>query len=105
MRRIAREAVEDLDRENVRLAELRFSPHFLCEPGGLDWDGAMDAVVAGVHEAVRSWSGDCVDVRQLVALIRETYGDRGYARLYQREVLQADEGCDFDFLRSQPERD
>ena len=25
--------------------------------------------------------------------------DRGYAYLYQREVLQADEGCDFRFLR------
>jgi dihydroxy-acid dehydratase len=24
---------------------------------------------------------------------------RGYARLYDRHVLQADEGCDFDFLR------
>ncbi|TCS63101.1 IlvD/Edd family dehydratase [Varunaivibrio sulfuroxidans] len=24
---------------------------------------------------------------------------RGYARLYRRSVLQADEGCDFDFLR------
>jgi dihydroxy-acid dehydratase len=24
---------------------------------------------------------------------------RGYARLYQREILQADEGCDFRFLR------
>jgi dihydroxy-acid dehydratase len=30
---------------------------------------------------------------------------RGYARLYRREVLQADEGCDFDFLRPQPERE
>jgi len=30
---------------------------------------------------------------------------RGYARLYRREVLQADEGCDFDFLRAQPQRD
>lgn len=30
---------------------------------------------------------------------------RGYARLYQREVLQADLGCDFDFLRSKPTRD
>ncbi len=29
---------------------------------------------------------------------------RGYARLYRREVLQADEGCDFDFLRAQPAR-
>ena len=24
---------------------------------------------------------------------------RGYARLYQQEILQADEGCDFGFLR------
>jgi dihydroxy-acid dehydratase len=24
--------------------------------------------------------------------------DRGYARLFQQSVLQADEGCDFDFL-------
>ena len=25
--------------------------------------------------------------------------DRGYARLYAQHVTQADEGCDFDFLR------
>ena len=25
---------------------------------------------------------------------------RGYARLYAEHVLQADQGCDFDFLRS-----
>src|ERR1041385_5258476 len=35
----------------------------------------------GVHEAVRSWSGDSVDVRQLVELVGDTFGDRGYARL------------------------
>jgi dihydroxy-acid dehydratase len=28
--------------------------------------------------------------------------ERGYARLYRREVLQADRGCDFDFLRKHP---
>lgn len=28
--------------------------------------------------------------------------ERGYARLFQGSVLQADEGCDFDFLRSGP---
>jgi dihydroxy-acid dehydratase len=27
---------------------------------------------------------------------------RGYARLYHREILQADRGCDFDFLRHVP---
>jgi dihydroxy-acid dehydratase len=26
--------------------------------------------------------------------------DRGYARLYQEQILQADEGCDFRFLRA-----
>ena len=49
--RIAYEAVEDLAADNVRLAELRFSPDFMCRPAGLDWDGAMDAVVAGVERA------------------------------------------------------
>jgi dihydroxy-acid dehydratase len=27
---------------------------------------------------------------------------RGYARLYRQEILQADRGCDFDFLRKYP---
>ncbi|MFG1270739.1 dihydroxy-acid dehydratase [Xanthobacter versatilis] len=30
--------------------------------------------------------------------------ERGYARLFRREVLLADEGCDFDSLRAQPMR-
>lgn len=29
---------------------------------------------------------------------------RGYARLYKEQVLQADEGCDLDFLRAEPGR-
>jgi len=28
--------------------------------------------------------------------------ERGYARLYRNQVLQADKGCDFDFLRKRP---
>jgi dihydroxy-acid dehydratase len=28
--------------------------------------------------------------------------ERGYARLYRTEILQADRGCDFDFLRKHP---
>ena len=51
VRRIAFEAVEDLSRDNVRLAELRFSPDFLCGPGGLDWDRAMDAILDGIERA------------------------------------------------------
>jgi dihydroxy-acid dehydratase len=28
--------------------------------------------------------------------------ERGYARLYRQEILQADRGCDFNFLRKYP---
>jgi dihydroxy-acid dehydratase len=28
--------------------------------------------------------------------------ERGYALLYRREILQADRGCDFNFLRKHP---
>jgi dihydroxy-acid dehydratase len=28
--------------------------------------------------------------------------ERGYAQLYRREILQADHGCDFNFLRRHP---
>ncbi|WP_371590416.1 IlvD/Edd family dehydratase [Ensifer sp. YR511] len=30
---------------------------------------------------------------------------RGYQRLYRREVLQADQGCDFDFLLPEPQKE
>jgi AcrR family transcriptional regulator len=52
-------------------------------------DGLVDALIRfggarlkdAVHQAVASWTGDTVDVPRLVGLIRDTYGDRGYARL------------------------
>src|SRR3990172_11454386 len=68
--RIAYEAVEDLARDNVRLAELRFSPEFLCEPHGLDWDLAMDAIVRGVRRASKEH-----DVAVgLIAIASRNYG-------------------------------
>ena len=51
VRRVARENVEDLAADNVRLGELRFSPDFLCGPGQLDRDLAMEAIWGGVSEA------------------------------------------------------
>jgi adenosine deaminase len=68
--RITYEAVEDLAADNVRLAELRFSPDFMCRPAGLDWDGAMDAVVAGVG---RARSEHDVSVG-LIAIVSRSYG-------------------------------
>jgi hypothetical protein len=32
------------------------------------------------------------------------WAERGYARLFRQTVLQADEGCDFDFMRSRSNR-
>jgi adenosine deaminase len=68
--RIAFEAVEDLASDNVRLAELRFSPEFLCEPHGLDWDAAMAAIVRGVERGSREFD---VTVG-LIAIASRNYG-------------------------------
>ncbi|NVO17035.1 MAG: dihydroxy-acid dehydratase [Rhodoplanes sp.] len=37
------------------------------------------------------------------AIVEPEWAERGYARLYYRTVLQADEGCDFDFMRRKPD--
>jgi adenosine deaminase len=68
--RIAYEAVEDLARDQVRLAELRFSPEFLCEPHGLDWDAAMEAIVRGVERA----SNEHDVAVGLIAIASRNYG-------------------------------
>ena len=68
--RIAFEAVEDLAADNVRLAELRFSPEFLCETHGLDWDAAMAAIVRGVERGGREFD---VTVG-LIAIASRNYG-------------------------------
>lgn len=68
--RIASDAVEDLALDGVRLAELRFSPEFLCAPHGLDWDEAFAAIVRGVHRAAREHD---VTVG-LIAIVSRNYG-------------------------------
>ena len=68
--RVAYEAVEDLARDEVRLAELRFSPEFLCEPHGLDWDRAMDAIARGVERA----SAEHDVAVGLIAIASRNYG-------------------------------
>ena len=68
--RITFEAVEDLAADGARLAELRFSPEFLCLPHGLDWDGAMAAIVRGVERGARTF-----DVAVgLIAIASRNYG-------------------------------
>ena len=50
--------------------------------------------------ASTSWSPPEELARRKTA--RPPIPERGYARLYRREILQADRGCDFDFLRKHP---
>ena len=86
--RIAAEAVEDLAADHVRLAELRFSPHFLCEPHGLDWDEAFAAIARGVEAASREHD---VTVG-LIAIASRNYGLESAERTVAFALRHADDG-------------
>jgi adenosine deaminase len=90
--RIAHEAVEDLAADNVRLAELRFSPDFMCRPAGLDWDGAMEAVLAGLERA-RSEHDVAVG---LIAIVSRSYGLESANRTVQFALQHRDHLVGFD---------
>lgn len=98
VRRIAREAVEDLDAEGVRLAELRFSPEFMCSPGGLDWDASMDAVVAGVHDATTDGHDVVVG---LIAIFSRDYGMESAVRTVEFALRHRDRLVGFDIAGSE----
>jgi adenosine deaminase len=54
VRRIARENVEDAQREGIDYIELRFSPYFMAERHGLDPARVVEAVCDGVDEALQA---------------------------------------------------
>lgn len=93
VRRISREAVEDLANDNVRLAELRFSPDFMCGPAGLDRDDALAAVRAGMEDALRA--GNDVAVGLIVIFSRDL-GDESAARTIEFILEHRDEVVGFD---------
>jgi adenosine deaminase len=68
--RIAYENVEDAQREGIDYIELRFSPWFMAEPYGLDPHGVVEAVVAGIEQAVR----DTHLPANLIGILSRTYG-------------------------------
>ncbi len=69
-RRVAYENVQDLLREGIDYAELRFSPWFMAESHGLNPAGVVEAVVDGVESGVRDFS---VPV-QLIGILSRTFG-------------------------------
>jgi dihydroxy-acid dehydratase len=108
-KKLAQTGVKDM----VRISDARMSGTAF---GTIVLHIAPEAAVGGPLALVRSGDLICLDVqaRQLNLLVDEKdlqartpvfYRDpdvdlsRGYARLFEDSVLQADEGCDFDFLR------
>ncbi len=90
--RIASEAVEDLAFDNVRLAELRFSPDFLARPHGLDWDEAFAAILRGVERAAREHD---VTVG-LIAIVSRSYGMQSAERTVEFALKHRDDLVGFD---------
>ncbi len=103
-------------RDMVRISDARMSG---TAYGTVVLHITPEAAIGGPLAAVRD--GDLIDLnveaRSLHLLIsddellrrlgewtppRQSYA-RGYWRLYEQHVLQADQGCDFDFLRAVPE--
>ncbi|HEY4968690.1 MAG TPA: dihydroxy-acid dehydratase, partial [Steroidobacteraceae bacterium] len=104
--KLARAGVKDM----VRISDARMSG---TAYGTVVLHVAPDAASGGPLARIRS--GDrirlsvkerkldvLVDSAELArrAVAPEAVPDRGYARLYHAHVLQADQGCDFDFLRA-----
>jgi adenosine deaminase len=69
-RRVARENVEDAQREGIDYLELRFSPWFMAEPHQLDPREVIEGVVAGIAEGVAA-TGVRVN---LIGILSRTYG-------------------------------
>ncbi len=69
-RRIARENVEDAQREGIDYLELRFSPFFMAEPHGLD----PEAMVAAVAEGAAEGSAATGVKVNLIGILSRTYG-------------------------------
>lgn len=83
--RVAREFVEDLAADGVIYGEIRWAPEQHLA-GGLTLDGAVEAVQAGIDEAIARVEGDGGWIRagQLVTAMRQNDRDREIAELALR---------------------
>jgi len=107
-KKLARDGVKDM----VRISDARMSG---TAQGTVVLHIAPESAVGGPLACVRNGDRIRLDVasRRIDLLINDTEmesrirdlpasaapPERGYAALFHREVLQADEGCDFAFMR------
>jgi adenosine deaminase len=85
LHRVARECVEDLARDNVVYAEIRFAPELHID-GGLSLDAVVDAVLAGFADGEKAAAaeGHAIVVRCLVTAMRHAARSREIAALAVR---------------------
>src|SRR3990170_2591414 len=96
--RIAFEAVEDLALDGVRLAELRFSPDFMCSPHDLDLDEAMEAILRGTERATLEH-----DVAVgLIAIFSRSYGMGSLRRTVEFALRWRERLVGFDLPAREP---
>jgi adenosine deaminase len=69
-RRVARENVEDAQREGIRYLELRFSPLFMADAHNLDPSMVTAAVIEGVREGEAATGVKA----NLIGILTRTYG-------------------------------
>lgn len=70
IRRMTFEVFEDASREGINYLELRFSPLFMAEKHHLDLDGVVEAVCAGLEDALEN-----LPIRaKLIGIMSRTYG-------------------------------
>jgi dihydroxy-acid dehydratase len=108
--KLARASVKDMVRiSDARMSGTAYGTVVLHVTPDAASGGPLARLLSGdrIHLSVRERRLDVlVDPAELAR--RERAGApppaRGYARLYAREILQADAGCDFDFLRRTPQR-
>jgi len=88
LQRVAYEALEDLARDNVVYAELRFAPHFHTERG-LDLDGVMSAVLRGFERARGDYG---IEFGLIVSALRNQDPELSI-RLVELALAWRDKGC------------
>jgi dihydroxy-acid dehydratase len=104
--KLARAGVKDMVRiSDARMSGTAYGTIVLHAAPEAAAGGPLGAVRDGDHIAL-SVANKRIDLkvedsevkRRIAARSQMKTADRGYAALFQRSVLQASEGCDFDFL-------